>query len=542
MGKMGVWRFLEERGEWFALVAVFCVAFALRYHFLTAYPHALMLHEQDGISYMGIAKGIIEWNPLQSTFKPPFYPFVVAIFARLPVNLEFAARLASISMDALVVFPLYGLARATLSRSASFATAILWSFFSFSLFISPSPLSVSTYLFFLLAGTCLLNLCLENDRHGGWLIPAGACFAFSYLARPEGIAAFACGTALLLVYLLRGAELKKLKVRLPMFLGGFLFFAVPYMVFLHNHLGYWTFTGKTRVALMGIDGSMTLQGSNLATVKGSGISLWLEQYGGVAGFLANTFKNFKGFMEPFFATFSLWMFVIALVGVFYFLSEKGLRKKLYLLVPLFATVPVYIANLPYTNSYIYPLYPVFFILFTAGVVGIAKGCLKLAAIAGIPLHNRVIGFVTALLLVLTTGFAAFASFEKADDNYNSQSFIFESVRSDFFRDLGYYINSISDKKDIVMARWSVIPYYADRIVLGLPKGNVDDVLAYGRKNGARFLVIDTASVKSRRQELGELLKPLSGQAVNPSYGLKAVRAESLSVFGGYVLYELSSGK
>lgn len=167
----------------------------------------------------------------------------------------------------------------------------------------------------------------------------------------------------------------------------------------------------------------------------------------------------------------------------------------------------------------------------------------MAAIAGIPLHNRVIDSATALLLVLITGFAAFASFEKADDNYyNSQNFIFESVRSDFFRDLGYYINSISDKKDIVMARWSVIPYYADRLVLGLPKGDVDDVLAYGRKNGARFLVIDTASVKSRRQELGELLKPLSGQAVSPSYGLKVVRAEALSVFGGYVLYELSSEK
>lgn len=34
--------------------------------------------------------------------------------------------------------------------------------------------------------------------------------------------------------------------------------------------------------------------------------------------------------------------------------------------------------------------------------------------------------------------------------------------------------------------------------------------------------------------MGELLTPLSGQAVNASYGLKVVRAESLSVFGGHV--------
>ena len=539
MEKVSMRRIVKTGGEWLALAAIFCIAFVLRYHFLTAYPHALMLHEQDGISYMAIAKGIIEGKPLQSTIKPPFYPFVVAIFARLPVDLEFAARLASIIMDALIVFPLYGLARAALSRPTSLVAATLWAFFSFSLFFSPSPLSLSTYLFFLLAGTCLLYLCLEKDWHSGWLSLSGALFAFSYLARPEGIVAFACGAALLLICPVLGGELgKRRAVRLPLFLGGFLLFAVPYMVFLRNHLGYWTVTGKTEAALKGVDGAMTLQGSNLASFKGSGFSLWLEQYGGVAGFLANTLKNFKGFMEIFFATFPLWMFVIALVGVFYFLSEKGLREKLYLLVPLLATMPVYVAKVSHTNSYIYPFYPVFFILFVAGIVGILKGGLKLVGVAGISVAERVTVYATALLLLFSTGFVAFASFEKADANFNSQEFVFESIRSNFYRDLGYYINSISNKDDMVMTRWSVIPYYADRPVIGLPKGSIADVLAYGRKNGARFLVIDTASVKSRRQELGELLKPLAGLAMNPSYGLRVVRAETLSIFGGYVLYEL----
>ena len=328
MGKVSMRRIVEAGGEWLALTAIFCVAFALRYHFLTAYPHALMLHEQDGISYMGIARGIIEGQPLQSTFKPPFYPFAVAIFARLPVSLELAARLASVTMDALVVFPLYILARGVLSRSASFSAAVLWAFFSFSLFFSPSPLSLSTYLFFLLAGTSLLYLCHEKELSSGWLIPAGAFFAFSYLARPEGIAAFAVGAALSLMYLVRRGKSTKLKaVRFSIFIGGFFSFAAPYMVFLRNHLGYWTFTGKTQVALKGIDGSMTLQGAGMAGVKGSGLALWLEQYGGVAGVIVNTVRNFKGFMETFFATFPLWMFVIVLVGVIFLISRGGGGEK-----------------------------------------------------------------------------------------------------------------------------------------------------------------------------------------------------------------------
>ena len=87
-----------------------------------------------------------------------------------------------------------------------------------------------------------------------------------------------------------------------------------------------------------------------------------------------------------------------------------------------------------------------------------------------------------------------------------------------------------------MTRWGLVGYFADRPVVTLPKGGVREVIEYGRRNGASYLLIDTNSVLSRRQELMELLQPLEGKGVDQSYGLEIVNRNCYPDAGGYVVY------
>src|SRR5512133_4333873 len=154
-------------------LSLFVLAFGLRYHFLTTYNYPLMIHEQDGVAYMDFAKQLLNWKLVNHSL-PPFYPTVIAVFSFLPVPFEFAARLGSITMDALTVIPLCYLAGRYLGPVGGLAAGILWGFSTFSLYFTVSPLSQSSYLCCLLAGIALLYRGLEEERCDVWLMAAGA--------------------------------------------------------------------------------------------------------------------------------------------------------------------------------------------------------------------------------------------------------------------------------------------------------------------------------------------------------------------------------
>src|SRR6266568_6691783 len=229
------------RDRWELLLPFFAsiLAFALRYYFLTTYQHPMMIHEQDAVGYMDVAQKIVQFRALDLGGRPPGYPIVIAFFSLFPVSLEYAARLASIFMDALVVIPLFGLARIYLTRFSAFAVCLLWAFFSVSLYFSPSPLSQSSYLFYLLSGIVLLHQGLLK-KTWGWAFGAGVLFALSFLTRPEGILGFGCGFLLCLLPLCSKDGFNRRTAILPIaFLLGFLLLAGPFFISFHSQMGNW---------------------------------------------------------------------------------------------------------------------------------------------------------------------------------------------------------------------------------------------------------------------------------------------------------------
>jgi hypothetical protein len=510
------------------------LAFALRYWYFWNYPYPLMLHEQDGIAYMLNARDMLSFKAPGNLYMPPFYSLVIVVFSLLPVKFEIAARVASITMDALLVLPLYGLSRIVLPRAASLAVCILWSTFTFSLFFTPSPLSQSTYLCMLLTGIYLLYRGLTESERTVFFALAGICLSCAYLTRPEGFVSI--GIALVLTAagaFRRGADrLAHLKGGLVM-LGSFLLTASPYLLMIRSQFGHWSFTAKTLVAIKGVDGSLTLGGKSAA--KG-GLDLWLEQFGGLSGGLNHILGNMAAFYTLVLRTFAPWTHLLALIGTGFIFVSRKFFDRLILLFPVLMTIPVYVANLPKTHSYIYPLFPFCMLAFVAGVWGIISLARKGLEKAWNGAPQQALALVTLLLLALPIAVLAMNGCREATANFISPEYLFQVEQTNkVFKAAGEDIKAASGPNDILMTRWGLVSYYAERPLKVMPKGNIEEVLAEGRKAGARFVLIDEESVNSRRQELKELLGPLYGRNIDPRYGLEVVGIR-MTDLGGYVVY------
>jgi len=522
---------------------VICLlAFSVRYHFLTTYDYPMMIHEQDGVGYMALAGDIMAGNPLSAAL-PPLYPAVIALFALLPVQLEWAARLASISLDALCVLPLYFLSRRYLTRPGACGAALLWAFFSYSLYFSRSPLTQSTFLCCLLVATLALYLGTEERRGAAMLFLAGACFALAYLTRPEGVVGFACGLLLCLWGVAKGGASARSVLRsLLSFLSGFVVLAGPYLVGLRIMQGNWTISTKAAQAVKGAEVVYALNQSGTLGKSANGlVGLWMERFGSLPEFLGFVAANIKSYFGLYLAIMPLWAHLATAFGVFLLLRDKGLRRSSYVALLPLVTLPVYLVDVSKTHSYLYPVFPAAFICFMAAVEKISSLAPALLRRFG-TLRPAIASALTALLLLLPVWHVSARSYRMADESLSDPAIIKQALTSKFIlKGAADFIGKNSRSGEKLMTRWSLIGYFADRPVVVLPKGDIRAVASYGRNNGVRYLVVDTDSVMSRRRELLELLNPLEGRPVSPDFGLEPVQAVYFEGLGGYVVYRYRAG-
>lgn len=515
------------------------LAFGLRYHFLTAYPYPLMIHEQDGVAYMNLAKELLGLN-LANYSLPPFYPAVIAFFSFLPVNFEYAARLASITMDALSIIPLYYISGKYLGFFGRCSVCILWAFCSFSLYFTVSPLSQSSYLFCLLAGVALLYKGLEEENTEVWLSASGICFAFAYLARIEGIIGFSAGLFLCFVPFLRKEKPHRKKIEgVAFYICGFLAGAGPYLVYLHGRVGYWTISVRGEQELKTPDAVNTLNAAGtLAKNAARGLSIWTKNFGSFSEFIAFAGNNAKGYFAVYAQTFPVWVHLISIAGLILLFAHRKWRRSIYLLLLPLAIAPIFFLNIPKTHSYFYPLFPFVFICFVSGAAGAIDG---IGYVVG-KFTRTEIAFTSrksaGFLLLIPVIVLAHKFYGDADRSFQDPGLVQQAILTDrIYRDAGEFIKNSSRPGEPVLTRWGLVSYYADRPLMILPKGAVREVVAFARKNGARYMVIDSVSVYSRRQELEELLNPLMGKMIDPAYGLKVFHMKLDREIGqGYVIY------
>ena len=98
--------------------------------------------------------------------------------------------------------------------------------------------------------------------------------------------------------------------------------------------------------------------------------------------------------------------------------------------------------------------------------------------------------------------------------------LWTSTRGDYpveYKQAGAWLKANGGEGSRIMSREDSTAYYADGTLVVLPYASVSDTVAYGRRQGAQYLVISRPIVQDYRPQLSSLMDP--AQAGN---GLKEV--------------------
>jgi hypothetical protein len=306
----------------------------------------------------------------------------------------------------------------------------------------------------------------------------------------------------------------------------------PYFVYLKLQLGSWDVSSKTSAALKGQDGMMTLTPAGTLPRAASGLAPWIEHYQNIPQFIESSANNFKQYFNNFYQCFPLWLHLLALAGML-LLAVCFPWEALLLSILFLMTLPNYIVNISKTLSYLYSIFPLYFICCICACELTGKTFVRLAG--KVPEQIPRYSAVTAATAM--TIWFSFFSYTQAHAHLNEPGLRNEVLLTQHvFMDASKFIRSVSAQGDVIMTRWGLVSYYSGLPTTGLPKGNVDEVLAFGRKSGVTWLLIDSPSVYSRRQELEVLLTPEAAGPLLKTYGLAPVHSGGKNGLGQYVVY------
>jgi len=234
------------------LIVAVATLFALRFILTFALPRVVKWDEPDYLllgQHLWAGQGFTSgWVP--EVHYTPFYPLVAGFFNLALHNLERSSDLAYALFGALLLVPVWFLARMIYGRrTAWLAVAILALF---------PPLTISVlywgtmteplYLLLIFSGLALLLAAHERQSWRAMGL-AGASFALAYLTRPEAVSFLAAGLIwwLAVAHFHRPQNARLAAGGAATYVTVALLFVAPYIGYLHAQTGQWTLSGKLAV-------------------------------------------------------------------------------------------------------------------------------------------------------------------------------------------------------------------------------------------------------------------------------------------------------
>lgn len=228
---------------WALLCLIVLAAFAVRVAAVLHWPPGTI--ESEGAEYTRIAEnlrngmgytGIVSPGP-QLVF-PPLFPFLIAAASLVTHNFEWAGRLVSLVMGALLPLPVFGIASRLFGRRVGIVAAILTVFHPLLVNLSFSVLSEAPYTTLFLAAVYATVRALDRPSIRAWSL-VGGIIGLAYLTRQEAVAVLFIAVLFALTTT-EGAFTARSK-RAAAAIGVFLVLALPQILFLYKA------TGKVRL-------------------------------------------------------------------------------------------------------------------------------------------------------------------------------------------------------------------------------------------------------------------------------------------------------
>ena len=201
-----------------------------------------------GRGYVGLATEGVQ------LFFPPLFPLLIAGISMLIGDPETAGRTLNVFFGALLVLPVYEIARRLFDRNVGLGAAALVAVHPFLVNFSTTVYSEPTYLTLLLSAV-FAAMAASDRSDGRTLAAAGFFYGLAYLVRPEAAIFMLIGAV---CFLLQRALVNRgfygmpaREVRLVgLMVASFVLVAGPYIVWLSQQTGEFTLQTKSQINIL----------------------------------------------------------------------------------------------------------------------------------------------------------------------------------------------------------------------------------------------------------------------------------------------------
>jgi 4-amino-4-deoxy-L-arabinose transferase-like glycosyltransferase len=452
----------------------------------------------------------------------PLFPLVTGVLYPLTHDMKLNSDLCFVLFGTLTLLPFYWLSKRLFGlRVAIMATLFLCFFPALNAsVIFWGTMLEPLYLFLLFTALCAVWVAWEKQSIAA-SAAAGALYGLAYLTKPEAIVFI----GLMLGLLVLGNLWRRSLFRWRSILGtaamalAFILVISPYMGFLYRQTGHIMISGKlgvTYVAGQGaVDHDPGLYDRALSRLDESGDEIiWFSadrfKYDIVAlikadprGFAHRVWQNVNTLEEVLFAreVFPFYLLFLVALGLFGSSWDKDrMVKELFLaaaILPVFIFLPFHIEL-----RYFAPMLPILLLWVAKGIAALADWLDQTRTNLRSSPQQKVVpsGWgrgLTILLSLLLVLYFVILQPRVVRDGLAGMDLSRRAA--------GNWLKAHAPADALIMSRDTEVPFYAERRWAATPNEEYERYVAYIRKRGAAYLVVDEREVTVIRPQLSLLL-------------------------------------
>lgn len=552
-------RHVFARLEAWLLLALLLASFVLR----VALVRADRIVRWDEPDYLILGRNLVTGHGYTVSGQPdlhypPLFPLTTGLLYLLTGDMKLGSDICFVVFGTLVLLPFYWLVKRLFGARVAVIAAVLLCFFPA---LTASVLFWGTmieplYLFLLYGALCALWIAWDrgatlNSGKSSTMacLASGILFGLAYLTKPEATVYVGLMSVLLLLANLwrRGWEpafrlpLWRIVIGLLVLLLAFVAVVSPYFAYIYRHTGRFMVTGKLGVTYVAGEGAVErdpgLYDRALSQLDEAGeeiiwfsadrfkYSIWSLVKSDPLGFLRRTWRNVNTLESLLFRreVFPFYLLILVSLGLFGSAwSRERLIKELFLLA-IVAPVGIF---LPFHIElrYFAPMLPVFLLWVAKGVVAFADWLQSTwSNLSSRTPRHLSLGLSCLICSLLVLYFLVLQPRVVSDGlaGLNTSR-----------RAAGLWLKANSPAGALVMSRDTEVPFYAERRWTATPNEDYERFIAYVRKRGANYLVVDEREVTVIRPQLALLLNENA-----PPAGLRHVHT-ALDPRGKTIVYEV----
>lgn len=437
----------------------------------------------DSCMYLSFARSILkgkfsfDFQAGMEQILPPLYSIFNAVFTFVVSDLGLSGVLVSAIAGALLIIPVFYLAKALYNEKAAWVSSVLVFFSPILIHWSGAILTESLFITLFVSGIAACWYAIENKK-GIFFLISSALIGLSYMTRVLGLVAIPVIGFWIIVYALmpdksgnRNFRMvsKKIFAPLAIFALGFVLVTGIYLIRLHSFYGHWTLSGAYSSILSKVqaEGTATMSQWENRKAENTEESLYVK-------FIRKVTGNMR--------EYSILLLVMLSFSIIFMVPGFYLRWKILYVVSFIVGYLVSLFILPPTPfqdekiRYLSPILPLCFIIVSGGMIRIQEWIKwKHVKRASVPIMVGIV--LLSFMLQLKTFPIQINNFWDRNSSVNLRE------------EVGGWMRENLPAPVRVMSRKPYIPYYADAIWFLTP-ATYEEVIKLAHANGVDYIVVD----------------------------------------------------